>query len=399
MDASYQLLAARYLRKQTRQLLSQIEGVRKADDIEHVHQARVASRRLRVAQRMFRDCLPPAKAKTWRKEISCLTKGLGSARDKDVQIEFLRRVLSELENGEYRPGIARLLLRLEQQRREIHPQVVKAADRLQQSGVAKEILAAGGRMLSKLEKRGVSVSSPFVFRRTGKRIRRRLKKLLQYQDCLDNPQDSRRHHQMRIAGKRLRYAMEICQPAYDGQLDEFIKAVKDLQMFLGEIHDCDVWVEHLTSFIEEERQRTLTYYGHDRSFGRLKTGLEYLRRLCQERRDELFRQLVDYWRELERLETWDRLRSATRSSAEPNSFCGSKRPSAGAESSDRIPAATVPLKPAPERRRCNGQLTRENVKGQAPPATERSIQPAKPQDPVGARPSCPSRGRREGLEQ
>ncbi|MFH1922387.1 MAG: CHAD domain-containing protein, partial [Planctomycetota bacterium] len=56
MDGSYQLLAGRYVRRQIRQLIGQLEGMRKADDIEFVHRARVASRRLRAALGIFRDC-------------------------------------------------------------------------------------------------------------------------------------------------------------------------------------------------------------------------------------------------------------------------------------------------------------------------------------------------------
>ena len=57
-----------------------------------------------------------------------------------------------------------------------------------------------------------------------------------------------------LAAKRLRYTLEICQPVYQGRLDPFVKAVKQLQSLLGDIHDCDVWVADLDTFLEEERQ-------------------------------------------------------------------------------------------------------------------------------------------------
>ena len=95
VDESYQLWAAQYLRKQIRQLRAQIEGIRQAEDSEYVHRARVASRRLRAALRMFGDCLPPKKLKDWRKAIKAVTKELGDARDKDVQVAFLEKVLLE----------------------------------------------------------------------------------------------------------------------------------------------------------------------------------------------------------------------------------------------------------------------------------------------------------------
>jgi len=130
---------------------------------------------------------------------------------------------------------------------------------------------------------------------------------MEYEDCLGDPQDQRQHHAMRIAAKRLRYTMEICSPVYEGRLDEFIRAVKGVQSLLGDIHDCDVWVENLAAFMEEERERTLAYYGHNRPFHRLELGLEYLRQERQVHRDEVFRQLVEHWQELNQAAFWERL--------------------------------------------------------------------------------------------
>jgi hypothetical protein len=123
---------------------------------------------------------------------------------------------------------------------------------------------------------------------------------------------------MRIAGKRLRYTMEIFQPAYEGRLDEFVKAVKGLQTLLGEVHDCDVWVEHWTAFVEEERDRTLAYYGHARPFGRLLVGLDYLRQERAKRREEVFGQLTAYWQELNHQALWERLIRHVQWATEPS---------------------------------------------------------------------------------
>ncbi len=163
MDGSYRLLAAQYIRKQTRRLVGQLAGVRQSDDIEYVHQARVASRRLRAGLRIFSDCFGRKKLKRWRKQVRRLTEGLGPARDRDVQIEFVQGILSGLKEKACRPGIARLLLRLQQSRRAIQPQVVEAADRFEAGRTAEEMLASTEKMRSDLKKRHFSLQSPFVF--------------------------------------------------------------------------------------------------------------------------------------------------------------------------------------------------------------------------------------------
>lgn len=374
MDGSYQLLAARYVRKQTRQLIGQLDGVREADDIEFVHQARVASRRLRAALRIFRNCFAGKKVKRWCKQIRRLTEGLGPARDKDVQIEFVSSVLSGLEDEAHRPGIARLLLRLQQSRRAIQSQAIKAVDRLEKSGVAGQMLAAAKRMLSELKKRDLSVRSPFAVSQAEEHVLNRLGQLMEYEDCLGDPQDHRQHHAMRIVAKRLRYTMEICSPVYEGRLDEFIRAVKSVQSLLGDIHDCDVWVENLAAFVEEERERTLTYYGHGRPFRRLEVGLEYLRQERQVHRNEVFRQLVEHWQALNQAALWERLVRTVQLGPDPP---------VGSEPAGGGPVVETGTKLKSPLDRGDGRATTSDGKGNLSPTAEHSAQPAAPDGRAG----------------
>jgi CHAD domain-containing protein len=72
-----------------------IDGVRAGEDIEEVHQMRVATRRLRGALRVFGDILPP-EAGTLHEELSWIADRLAPARDLDVQLERLSRTANEL---------------------------------------------------------------------------------------------------------------------------------------------------------------------------------------------------------------------------------------------------------------------------------------------------------------
>jgi len=360
VDQSYQLLGARYVRKQLRALSREIEGARKAEDLECVHQARVASRRLRSAMRVFGDGFPAKKVKTWRREIRRVTEGLGSARDKDVQIELVAAFLSEVTDAEKRPGIERLLLRLRQQRERIQPKVVKALKRLRDRGVLKDMRATTKAMLSELNGRDVTIQSPFVFVRAERLIIRRLEKLLAYQDCLSDPADKPRHHAMRIATKRLRYTMEICRPVYDGELDEAVTAAKHLQELLGDIHDCDVWIDALPEFMEQERERTLEYCGSAEPLAQLAAGIEHLRQQRQKHREETFIELGRYWRQLSDRGLWDGLVATILSRvSEP------ARPAAPAAQQ-----ADVPSEPG--------------ASAEQAPADEAPAEPRAPQAPPGA---------------
>lgn len=338
-DASYQLLAARYVRRQLKQLTGQLDGIRRAEDVESVHRARVASRRLRAGLRMFDDCFGRKKVKRWRKQIRRLGESLGEARDKDVQIQFVCGVLSRLQETALCPGIARLLVKLEHQREEIQPKVLKAVDRLVASPVPAEMLQTTRSLVTKLGKRGVRLDSEFVFRQAEKHITGRVGDLLGYQGCLGDAEDQDGHHALRIAAKRLRYTMEICKPVYRNRLDEFIGTVKEVQQLLGEIHDCDVWVETLGQLLEEERQRLVKFYHHSGPLARLQTGIDYLRTERQEQRGQLFEKLVQYWQEVGRMRLWDELTETVHA----RSTAVSERPAqdgvAAARGGERRPAA------------------------------------------------------------
>jgi len=305
--SSLGLLAADRVSRQLERLGRHLGAIPGSADTEPVHQARVASRRLRAALGVFRDCFQPKQVTRWRRALRRLLTGLGDARDRDVQIAYLEDRLAKCDAKPCRPGISRLLLRLRQQREALQPRLVKIIGRFQ-SGAADDEMEAAVRTLSP----GGAVRrrrfrDPAVFDRARTHIRRRLQELLGYRVCLADPSDTERHHGMRIAAKRLRYAMEMCGPAFTGGLLPFIKAARGLQTLLGDLHDCDVWVADLQAFEAEETERTLAYCGHRRPMARLRPGIHCLRRERTEQRGVLFREVTALWDRLEREDLWGEL--------------------------------------------------------------------------------------------
>ncbi len=317
-DPNCQLLAASYLRKQCKQLLGQWDGIRNRSDIEYVHRARVASRRLRAALETFGDCFPNAGVARWQKQVRKITKGLGTARDLDVQREYLAGVLAHLQEPAHFPGIARLLVRTELERDKLQPKVRKAVDRLERNGAVADMLAVAKAVLKDLgDDDEVSVRNASVLETASKHITGRLAELVGYQASLDDPDDLRQHHAMRIATKKLRYTMEAYKPAYEGLLNESLGAVKQLQTLLGDLHDCDVWIDRLPAMLEKERLRIVGRYGHSDPLERLEPGVAHLLEQRRQQRQELFRQLQQFWCEQSRVGTWEKLDGIARGAAEP----------------------------------------------------------------------------------
>src|SRR5215470_19289049 len=97
-------------------LTAALEGVRRAENSECVHDMRVASRRLRSVLPLLTLCLRRKTCDRWQKQLRHLTRGLGKARDTDVQITCVQHFLDQEASTYERPGVERLLLRLQQRR-------------------------------------------------------------------------------------------------------------------------------------------------------------------------------------------------------------------------------------------------------------------------------------------
>ena len=307
---SFLLLGCKFLQAQLDSLTTRIKGVRETGNAEYMHQARVVSRRLRSSLGFFGQMFGQKKLTRWQKQIKNLTQGLGQARDVDVQILYIETILKELtpdQKREYSKGIKRLLLRLQQNRLAIQPNVLAVLDELEACGILTEIGQTLDKRLKQLHNRNVKIKSRYVFEQAQDRIQQRIAELFSWEPTLDDPNNITGHHQMRIAAKQLRYTLEICDKAFGKRLKPFITQFKEIQTLLGDVHDCDVWLERINAFIPDEQQRAVQYFGDDQQFEPLQPGLEYVRQSRQEKRKELFGRLIVLWKQMKEQGFWEQL--------------------------------------------------------------------------------------------
>ncbi len=307
LDEGACVYGAGVLLKHLEDLEKEMDGVREgSQDIDPVHDARVASRRLRATLPLFEDCLPSKKAKKWLKKIRKVTSTLGDARDTDVQLEWLRKFQNKLPDKKYQPGVTRLILRLGQKREKLQAPLSTAMEKLNDSRMLNDMAGA----LQPAAERGeeVYIYTPALYQHSFQSVTGRLDALLAFDAIVDQPDKVTELHQMRIAAKWLRYTMETFAPLYADQLQAYIQAVKSTQDQLGEIHDCDVWQQFLACFQEEERQRTRDYFGHERPFKRLVEGIQYLAQDRLQERSRLYQQFSERWHGWQSTELWDALR-------------------------------------------------------------------------------------------
>jgi CHAD domain-containing protein len=141
-EEPFAVAAARVVEVRAAEVFEYSEGVLDVEDIERVHDMRVATRRLRAALEVFEPCFPAKRHRKALKRVKALADALGERRDADVEIESLRSFLVEAPAADRR-AIEALIERLGEEQRE-----------------ANEALA------------------PYVERKRLKKLRRRLRKLV-----------------------------------------------------------------------------------------------------------------------------------------------------------------------------------------------------------------------------
>lgn len=208
---------------------------------EYVHQLRVATRRSLVAIELFADLADSRDLKWFERQLRRIRHTAGEARDLDVLIERLARdrgAAKPAARADARPEAAeesrdrkrleRLLRMLgrrrESARRPIRVLHRKLADDDWPSRIDRlvEPLSFGGK------------------RRFGRHARRRLAPLIRrfFRTADRRHRDAEDLHELRIEGKKLRYALEICGVVFDaGQRARCLEAIEELQERLGDFTD------------------------------------------------------------------------------------------------------------------------------------------------------------------
>jgi putative phosphoesterase len=300
-DPGFCLLGSVMLLKQVTELETNAKAAREMDP-EGVHQMRVASRRLRAALPIFGSCLKESQHGRWRDGVKGLTRALGEARDTDVQVEYLRSFL-ERTDGVERQGVSALLQLKEASRREQQEQVLGWLDNMNEEGVLREMSDVLSKKVKRLEARRLDVRGRPSFAAGLAHASYRVGKVLELEPFVADPQAIGKHHQMRIAIKRLRYTLETFRPLFDDQLKEEIDTLKGVQDILGEMHDCDVWLAGMDGIREQLRSSPdadiealepgLRAIGEDRAGERAKLYGKFAARWPQLREKRSFERLAD----------------------------------------------------------------------------------------------------------
>lgn len=219
---------------------------RAGDDPEGVHQARVATRRLRSDLRTFGPLLDPEWAESLRDELRWLGRELGAAREAEVLLGHLRDHLRSAGGPDIERGAQPLIFAARREHEAAQLRVLAAlgssryfdlVDRLVQGALAPRFRPSA----AAAKKRDVV-----------RLARRPLKRLKREYTALGSEPSDHALHALRIRAKRARYAVEAVADAAGGKRPrELASVLTRLQDVLGAHQDAvvaQVWLrDHASS--------------------------------------------------------------------------------------------------------------------------------------------------------
>lgn len=250
-DSSIGDVAYAVLRRNLSAMLAHEPGTRLGEDIEELHDMRVATRRLRAALALFADVLP-VRAVTFRVELGWLAAALGVVRDLDVQLERLEHWVAEVP-AEDRDALDHLAELLHHERRDARDELLRALD----SARYERLVGGFATMLRQGPPRRSAVSRAPAVAIIPDLVRRR------HRVAVRSARRARRSgvaddfHRLRIHCKRLRYALEFAADVYGQQTTPFIRRVVALQDALGLMQDAEVAATRLRQLALTDGRRPL----------------------------------------------------------------------------------------------------------------------------------------------
>ena len=209
--------------------------------IDGVHDMRVAIRRLRSVIRDFGEITDKFPLRNLRKRLKRLADSLGAVRDADVFLSMLEKLSALAGDEAIRVGIESIAFEyretraagLEELRKELAPERIADLESRFDAALGESLKQRGLYQVGRIEDAAERI------------ISKCRKEFLAQGEAIYYPHSVQRLHRMRIAGKHLRYAVELFAEVLGEGANELADETKKMQGYLGDVHDCDVWTTQL----------------------------------------------------------------------------------------------------------------------------------------------------------
>ncbi|PHS04172.1 MAG: hypothetical protein COA78_16920 [Blastopirellula sp.] len=211
------------------------------DDVEYVHQIRVAVRRSQAALELFAPLLPLKRTEKLQERLKKIRRAAGNARDLDVFIAHLVELKQAIPGGRIKGSIKELKrLRAAEQ-----PHLAEIQNYAESKNLQANIddIIQRVRWRDSNSEESLSTTAPGYLEPVIGEF------FYQADQVFDHPEAL---HELRIEGKRLRYAMELTSAAFAPSFKEKLYPnLEKIQTKLGEINDHAVAQIKLKSWADQ----------------------------------------------------------------------------------------------------------------------------------------------------
>jgi CHAD domain-containing protein len=243
-------LAYAILRRHFGVLLARESGTRLGEDIEELHDMRVATRRLRAAIDLFVGVLP-VRIEGIREELGWLAAVLGEVRDLDVQLDHMGNMgewsIAWATSETTVDPLVHLRQLLVDQRFDARRHLLAALDSVRYQRLLKGLTSL---VIQGPARRSSAAAVPAAIGVT-ELVAQRHRSVLKGAKRARKSGVAADYHRLRIRAKRLRYSLEFTAGLYDGSTDRFVRRMARLQDALGLMQDAEVATEQLLGITSE----------------------------------------------------------------------------------------------------------------------------------------------------
>jgi CHAD domain-containing protein len=219
------------IRQRLAALSRALPGAQKGD-VQAVHQARVATRRIREALPLVAR---GRTGKSLKKSVRKLTRALGPVRELDVALMNLDQLRNSGDVSE--AAIARLRQLITEERQRLGAEMVRLISHFNLEKFQKKAVEAVAH--------GPEPSGSRDPRRIAAALGRTARRAEGLHAAIDNAAGiylPDRLHQVRITVKKLRYALEIAQDLSGSRATTRVRTLKRVQDLLGRMHDLEMLI-------------------------------------------------------------------------------------------------------------------------------------------------------------